>query len=237
MSSLCSTLFILNMTFERFYSIIRPHKAASFIMVKRAKITLICIVWVSIAFNIPHLFTTKQVGKSCVPFGNAMVYVSGQMYYWLSLTVNFFLPFLLLLIMNSIIIKTLRKRHVINKKYQGQGGEGQTSKVKNVEKQIFLTLLLVIFGFLVLTAPSYSLFVYVMLFDYEKSPQAFAGYYLFYEIGKETYYTNYGINFFLYVISGQKFRADLVRLVICCVREKQPQVSCLAEVPTVSSSR
>ena len=239
MSSLCSTLFILNMTFERFYSIIRPHKAASFNTVKRAKISVTCIVCVSIVFNIPHLFTTKQVGKSCVPFGNAIVYITGQMYYWLSLTVNFFLPFLLLLIMNSIIIKTLRKRHMINSKYQGQGrSEGQASKMKNVEKQIFLTLLLVTFGFLVLTAPSYSLFVYVMVYNYEKSPQAFAGYYFFYEIGRETYYTNYGINFFFYVISGQKFRADLVRLVTCCVRQKQPQVSVSrsAVVPTISSS-
>ena len=98
------------MTFERFYSIIRPHKAASFNTVKRAKIFVTCIVCVSIVFNIPHLFTTKQVGKSCVPFGNAIVYITGQLYCWLSLTVNFFLPFLLLLIMNNIIIKTLRKR-------------------------------------------------------------------------------------------------------------------------------
>ena len=28
-ASLCSTLFILSMTFDRFYSIIQPHKAAS----------------------------------------------------------------------------------------------------------------------------------------------------------------------------------------------------------------
>ena len=227
------------MTFDRFYSIIKPHKAASFNTVKRAKIIIICIVCLSIAFNVPHLFITKQVGKSCVPFGNAIVYMSGQMYYWLSLTVNFFLPFLLLSIMNSVIIKTLKNRHMINKKYQGQGqNEGQANRIRNVEKQIFVTLLLVTFGFLILNAPSYSLFVYVMLYDYEKSPQAFAGYYLFYEIGRETYYTNYGINFFFYVISGQKFRADVVRLFKFHAREKTPEVnmSNWPEVPTVSAS-
>ena len=70
-SSLCSTLFILNMTFERFYSIIRPHKAASFNTVKRAKLTILCIVSVSILFNLPHLFVTLKLGESCIPFGKA----------------------------------------------------------------------------------------------------------------------------------------------------------------------
>ena len=122
---------------------------------------------------------------------------------------------------------------MVNKKYQGQH-EGRASKTKTAEKQIFATLLLVTFGFLVLTAPAYSLFVYVMLYDYEKSAQAFAGYYLFYEIGRETYCTNYGINFFFYVISGQKFRADLVRLVRFNVTAKTSEV--YGSVPTVSSS-
>ena len=53
-SFLCSTLLILSMTFDRFYSIIMPHKAASFNTVKRAKMTILCIVLFSIVYNIPH---------------------------------------------------------------------------------------------------------------------------------------------------------------------------------------
>ena len=40
-SNMCSTLFILNMTFDRLYSIIRPHKAAAFNTVKKTKITML----------------------------------------------------------------------------------------------------------------------------------------------------------------------------------------------------
>ena len=36
-----SALLVVSMTFERFYSIIRPHKAASFNTVKRAKIIIV----------------------------------------------------------------------------------------------------------------------------------------------------------------------------------------------------
>ena len=57
-------------------------------------------------------------------------------------------------------------------------------------------------------------------------PQTFAGYYLFGEISSKAYYTNYGINFFFYVISGQKFRTDLVRLVTCYRRENTGSQSC-----------
>ena len=47
-------LLLISMTFERFFSIMLPHKAASFNTVKRAKITIIGIVVGSIIFNVPH---------------------------------------------------------------------------------------------------------------------------------------------------------------------------------------
>ena len=214
MSSLCSTSFIVNMTFERFYSIIRPHKAASFNTVKRAKISILCIIILSILFNIPHLYITAQNGRSCIPFGNAIQTMVGQFYYWISLIINFAVPFVLLLIMNCFIIHTIRQRSALNlmrSVSQGQR-EGQTLKMKNSEMQMFVTLLLVTFGFLILMTPPYVLFVYVNYVNYEKSAYDFAGFSLFYSVGQKTYYTNYAINFFLYVISGKKFRDDLVQL-------------------------
>ena len=52
-STLCSTLFILSMTFDHFYSIIRPHKAALFNTVKRARIIILCIIIFSILIIFP----------------------------------------------------------------------------------------------------------------------------------------------------------------------------------------
>ena len=146
-SSLCSTLFILNMTFERFYSIIRPHKVASFNTVKRAKITIVCIVIFCVLFNIPHLFITSTDGARCGPFGKAMITTIGKFYYFISLLTNLGLPFILLLIMNSFIIHAIRQRPNLGQssgdraeiKHQGQGqNEGQTepTKIKNSELQI-----------------------------------------------------------------------------------------------------
>ena len=45
------------------------------------------------------------------------------------------------------------------------------------------------------------------------TPYHMAVFYLVNSIGHKALYTNYGINFFLYVISGKKFRSDLGLLI------------------------
>ena len=94
-SFLCSTLLIVSMAFDRFYSIIRPHKAASFNTVKRAKIIIVCIALFSILYNIPHLFISAVNGRQCLPYGAALGKFYGQFYHWLSLVFSFALPFAL----------------------------------------------------------------------------------------------------------------------------------------------
>ena len=181
------------MTFDRFYSIIMPHKAASFNTVKRAKITIVSIILLAFLYNVPHLFVSSVDGKQCLPYGAALNKSYGQFYYWLSFTLSYAFPFVLLLTMNSIIIHILRTRSILQAKQevgsgrQGQGqDQGQTSKSKNSERQIFAILFLVTFGFLILTTPANLLFLFIMVVDFTTSPQLFAGYYLFYNIANIT---------------------------------------------------
>lgn len=204
-SNMCSTLFILNMTFGRFYGIIMPHKGASFNTIHRAKITIAICVIVSILYDIPHIFISSEQGGQCVPYGNALKAIAGQMYYWLSYVTNFVLPSVLLLIMNSFIIHTIQNRSKLNVSRSGNQSQSQ-------DKQVFAILLLVTFAFLILTTPVYMFFLYTHLVDYEKTAKSFAEFQLFYSVSQKLYYTNYGINFYLYVLSGHKFRTDLKNL-------------------------
>ena len=201
-STTCSTLFILSMTFERFYSIIRPHKAASFNTVKRARLIICSCILFSVLFNIPHVFMSHSVGRQCIPLGKAFLgnpYF--QFYYWIFFIENYALPFVLLLTMNSVIIRTLSNRPLLqNPRSEPQGqsqGEGHQSKIKSSEKQIYIMLLVVTFVFLILITPSYVFLIYIWLVDYMKSAKSFALYYFFYHFGQKTYNTNYGINFYL----------------------------------------
>ena len=204
------------MTFERFYSIIMPHKAASFNTIKKAWIIIIGVIILSILFHIPHLFISDSNGRFCVANRISAVNVFGAIYYWLSLVVSFAFPFVSLLIMNSFIIHTLRQRSkmgLTRSDNQGQN-EGQNTKGMSSETQIFIVLLLVTFAFLILTTPAYVLIFY-MSYYHGNTPQFHAGYHFLHHFGEKTYFTNNGINFFLYVMSGQKFRNDLVKLFKC----------------------
>ena len=216
----CNTLLIVSMTFDRFYSIIRPHKATTFNTVKRAKITITCTVMFSILFNVPQLYQTEVEGKSCIPNGKGRGSVYGQCYYWLSFILTFVFPFVSLLTMNCVIINTLCQRssnYLTRGHSKGQGqNERSTTRIKTSERQIYQILLLVTFSFLILSTPAIAFRLYSMFDNYRNSPQSFAGFYLYCNVAQKLNYTNTGINFFLYVMSGQKFRTDLINLFKCC---------------------
>ena len=152
-----STFVLVAMTFERFYSIVRPHKAASFNTVKRAKITIMSIVMFTVLFNIPNMTSMLTSGRKCLGQAKIIHTLYGQMFYCLCVILNFAFPFVSLLAMNTVIIHTLRTRFTkILGRSEGHGqseGEGQT--IKNSESQIYITLVLVTFSFLLLVTPTY----------------------------------------------------------------------------------
>ena len=200
------------MTFDRFYNILMPLQAASFNTVKRAKITMICIYLFAIVYNIPQAFLVDGETYQCVPYGKVDQILYSMVYYWFSFVINYALPFLLLLTMNSVIIHKIRQRQFGNNSDDGDLGQGQGQSRKSTEGQTFAILLLVTFALLILTTPAYMFFIYIQVVDFMASPEAFAGYFLFYHSSFALQVTNYGINFFLYVISGKKFRTDLMKL-------------------------
>ena len=146
--------------------------------------------------------------------------VFGETYYWMSFVIQFIIPFVLLLSMNSIIIHKIRTRAVFKQDGTSTGNSkhAENSKTKNPESQMFAILLLVTFAFLILTTPSYVFFLYVRIVDYTRTPEKLARYYLFYNSAHKMSISNHGINFFLYVISGRKFRTDLKSLFPCFMK-------------------
>ena len=134
-------------------------------------------------------------------------------YFWLTEMLSFIFPVISLLIMNSVIIYTLRvsnrsKLDLLKGTGKGDRTEAQILKAKHSEKQITTTLLLVTFVFVILNIPVRSV-VYFVNFTSWKDIGLFE---LFEQIGVKAYFTNHCINFFLYVTSGQKFRKDLKTL-------------------------
>ena len=164
----------------------------------------------------------------CIPNRFANIFVYGTIYHWVSEVINFVLPFVSLLTMNSVIIHTLRQRsktNLMESESQGQSQnetQNRPTKIKQSDKQIFTTLLLVTFAYLILNIPGKFLIFYLN-FVSGNTPHFYAGLHLLYQVGEKTLYTNHGVNFFFYIVSGQKFRTDLLNLFISKKMTKNKQ--------------
>ena len=89
--------------------------------------------------------------------------------------------------------------------------------MKSTENQVTIMLLLVTTLFLVLMLPAYVRCVYTQ-FRKVSTPAKYAGFVFFSQISQKLYYTNNAINFFLYCISGKKFRNDLKEILHCGIK-------------------
>ena len=93
----------------------------------------------------------------------------------------------------------------------------------NTENQLTTMLLLVTTLFLILMFPTNIRFVYSN-FVARDTPAKYADLMFFYHLSNKLYITNNGINFFLYCISGQKFRNDL-RIILRCGKDPTHKLS------------
>ena len=73
-------------------------------------------------------------------------------------------------------------------------------------------LFLVTIALLLLTSTQYVRYIVASSVDYNSSPEAYASFFLLIHMSNKLFVTNYSINFFMYVISGTKFRTDLHKL-------------------------
>ena len=125
-------------------------------------------------------------------------------------------PHFLLIHMNYVIVKTVRNsRRMFRSDTGSVGTERRQKSMKSAENQLTTMLLLVTTLFLILLLPHHIRFIYAA-FYISNTPSKFATSLFLFEISYKLYLTNSGINFFLYCVSGQKFRNDL-KEISCCI--------------------
>ena len=259
LSSMC---FVMSMTVDRFLAIRYPLKAKTLCSVRRARITITCITIGVIIYTLPYFFTSGLLSDNRTCVAVATKDKLSVVYNWLNIFLGSVIPFISLLSMNVVIIRTIRKRGKYLKSY-GNADHDTTSvqeihtdtkielelitgncqseqtrahkdneqsarktisktrkrTVKQIrvsrDKQLTMMLLLVTFTFLLLTLPQYVRYLVAILWNYTTSPQDYANYILLVHISNKLFFLNSGCNFFLYCLSGRKFRQDLMRLFTC----------------------
>ena len=208
------TFQVLAMTLDKYIAIKWPHKAVTYSTPRRAKLIVVGLSVFAFVYNVPPLFFSNIFDNHCYLYGSGSVIA--RVYSWLSFVLNAIIPFTLLIHMNFVIVKTVR---ISGKLFKGDvtitGMEARQRTMKIAENQVTLMLLLVTTLFLILLCPTYIRFIY-LLFAKINTPLDYANSALFIQITYKLYSSNNGINFFLYCISGQKFRNDLKE--ILCFR-------------------
>ena len=136
------------------------------------------------------------------------------MFSWFSLCINSVLPFTILLVINCIIITEL-KRHsnLMANQSDSKGGQGVRNETSKRNKQVTVMLLFVTFVMLALSIPLYCRYVTFKIIDPMTSPRIYALFSLAYHVTNKLSWTNSSINFYIYCLSGSKFRNDALSII------------------------
>ena len=209
-----ATYLILSMTVDKYIAIKWPHKAATYSITGRAKVIIVTIVTFVALYNLPQFFITTVTKGIC--YGNSVKSILTKIHSWSSFVLNGVIPFTMLIRINYVIVKTVRKSQELFTVNVGTiRMESRQRTMKSAGNQLTTMLLLITMLFLILLLPTYIRFIYSS-FVSSDTPYKFSTSIFIAEISYKLHVTNSGINFFLYCISGKKFRNDL-KEIICCI--------------------
>ena len=232
---------ILSLTFDRLMAGRFPLNVVAWCNARRAKVIsgliLIVALVVNIPFSIYHHAKNKTVCAMGTP-GSALSFV----FPWITVVVGFVVPFVSLTSMNAVIIMAIhnRRRHmaryaperprdIVETIEMSESGTGsnqdppqnqsrdtkQQSHPKPMtsrDRNAIVTLLLVSFTFLLLSSPHFAKVALLSMTNGTSTLSRQADYSLLFQVSRKLYFTNNACNFFLYCLSGTKFRNDVVRL-------------------------
>ena len=232
---------IFSLTLDRLIAVRFPLKAVVWCSAIRAKLVagvLWVIVW---PLNVPFYIYNHVENKNICTLGTTGSVIS-FVFPWIAIFVGFVVPFVSLVSMNAVIMVVIlsrrrsrltyapgRKRDAAEAIEMSESTTGsskqdhpqhQSSDTREIhskpmtsrDRNAIITLLLVSITFLFLVTPHYIHMALFSVTDMTSTPALHADYTLFFNIKMKLYFLNNSCNFFLYCLSGTKFRNDVVRL-------------------------
>ncbi len=226
---------IVGMTVDRFIAIKFPLRARSVCTPKRARYVAGVLLLVLLVYSIPfYIYSdTMKNNTSC----QAMVHggIFAIIFVGFNVCINAVIPFCVIIRMNSYLMRKMLARSKVGSNIQVEKQSETERPVRSThenmrinqilsrEHQLDTILLLVSFTFLLFTLPQYIRYTVCLFINNKSSSYSFAVFYFFFNISNKLYFTHNMVNFFLYCISGSKFRHDLARLCGCWYRKTAGQ--------------
>lgn len=182
---------------------------------KKTRLTLLCLSLLSVAKNLHYVWTSDfqyddRTGAAMCAFGLTRKSTWVRVWQWIDLCLASLIPFLILICLNLAIVITLRRtassRHALT------ADSSHSSSSKQRDAQLTAMLISVSIMFVVLTAPLFMFRTYFNFVPHDGDIWSEAIYYLGHHICHKLWYCNNAVNFYLYCITGKKFRDDLLSL-------------------------
>ncbi|XP_026843538.1 growth hormone secretagogue receptor type 1 isoform X1 [Drosophila persimilis] len=241
-----SVLTILAISFERYYAICEPLKAGY--VCTKGRAILICVL----AWGIAALFTSPIIAISSYsvePYGDgtdAPVCTTAADGFWPifyfvgSITVFFFLPFgILVLLYAAIAYKLLRPNNAFHRPTSPQpqpatatatatttpstkgNSHQQSNGMRKHRKQVIFMLVAVVSSFFVCLLPFRAFTLWVIMASGEDVERlGIAGYYNLLYFSRFMLYLNSAMNPILYNLMSSKFRSGFWRLLLTCLGQR-----------------
>lgn len=219
-----SSWLLVAVTLERVFSVMIPHRVKSGCTHKTAGITIGTVIVCIFGLNSHFLYGmgtnfVKQANATdkCSPKYAMYNHFSSTIFPWIDFCVAFLIPFVIITSGNIVIVVKLRLSRIQRIRMSSFGNNSSHSLDRNVSVTILL-ICLSIFFFISL-APVSIYFIGVKYWRADIISRHDTGdweYLLFwYAVINCIGYLNATCNFFFYVLSGTKFRKEILNLVFC----------------------
>jgi hypothetical protein len=227
-----SSWIIVGITFTRFVAVVYPLQAAAWSTFRAAKIFLLCLFVTFLLAAIPDLLYNRvpRGDKMALNFGCVMLMDKHALdtYHTIHMVVGVVIPVIFLLILNAPIAFKLitRNKDNINTSSTTTGRAGNP-KTKE-EKMVIMMAMVVTVAFFFLVVPYVFHFIiwYFVSSIYELDRDRIQQRTLSYIIVNDLFAVNCSVNFLLYFITCQRFRADFKSVLLCrCWRNVSSKMS------------
>ena len=224
-SGIVSVWLLAVMTLQRAASVLWPHRVNIMFTPKKAKRYTVGIVTIVFLLN-SHFF----YGAALAPAYNGSDYICSYLnlapeynffrdfiWTWIDALIFSLLPFAILISSNSVLIWKVSDSVRKARATLASGQSDQLSSRTKKASSLTVTLIVVSVVFVLLTGPmSLYLIIAPLVIDVEKQSEKESRIIdLIYWVLTLLWYSNSAVNFYLYCLTGTKFRADARKILTC----------------------
>ena len=213
-----SVWILIAMTTERFFAVCFPLKLALWHTRRSLVVAVILIATLSLLQGIPMLLTIKAVpGAGNLACGFKAKYEKfWGIWNWCLASLISYVPIILLTSLNSALLRSLRKAAAVKTALSTSSQASSISQTKQVTKMCLAVS--IVFTLCLLPIACHRPISHFML-D-KRNPVEFAIHRLIESISWSLLSLNHSVNFFIYCVTGKRFRDELHAL--CCWNTASP---------------